>query len=71
MYDIPDHPEIRHIERTGYPSWHRNDVPVCPVCGAECRIVYKDYTNDIVGCDECLTPTDATDEEECFRGWSE
>ena len=60
MYDIPDHPEIRHIER-----------PVCPVCGAECRIVYKDYANDIAGCDECLTPTDATDVEECFRGWSE
>lgn len=21
MYDIPEHPEISWIERTGYPSW--------------------------------------------------
>lgn len=21
MYQVPDHPEIQWIERTGYPSW--------------------------------------------------
>lgn len=71
MRAIPDDPIINAMERTGYPSWRRTDAPVCPICGAECSIVYKDATGDIVGCDECLTPTDATDEEECFRGWNE
>ena len=22
-FDVPEHPEIAHIERTGYPSWYR------------------------------------------------
>lgn len=28
-FDIPDHPEIGWIERTGYPSWmqEKEDVP--------------------------------------------
>ena len=25
MYNIPDHPEIRWIERTGYPSWMQDE----------------------------------------------
>lgn len=25
MYNIPDHPEIRCIERTGYPSWMQDE----------------------------------------------
>jgi len=25
MIQIPDHPEIRAIERTGYPSWWREE----------------------------------------------
>ena len=25
-FDIPDHPEIACIERTGYPSWMQEDV---------------------------------------------
>lgn len=25
-FDIPDHPEIACIERTGYPSWMQDDV---------------------------------------------
>lgn len=24
-YDLPDHPEIACIERTGYPSWMQED----------------------------------------------
>lgn len=24
-FDIPDHPEIQSIERTGYPSWMQED----------------------------------------------
>lgn len=26
MFEIPDHPEIACIERTGYPSWMQEDV---------------------------------------------
>ena len=26
MFEIPDHPEIACIERTGYPSWMQDDV---------------------------------------------
>ena len=25
-FDIPDHPEVACIERTGYPSWMQEDV---------------------------------------------
>ena len=25
-FDIPDHPEIAGIERTGYPSWRQDEV---------------------------------------------
>ena len=25
MFQIPDHPEIQCIERTGYPSWMQED----------------------------------------------
>lgn len=24
-FDIPDHPEVQSIERTGYPSWMQDD----------------------------------------------
>lgn len=38
-----------------------NDVPVCPVCGEECSIIYISSQNsyDIAGCDKCLLPEDA------------
>ena len=61
---IPDDPIIERMERTGYPRKSRG--PVCPVCGEECSIVYEDANMEIVGCDECLTPVDATDEAKCF-----
>ena len=59
---IYDDPIISSLERYGEPPWHRRrKEPVCPVCGAECMIVYKaDAT--IVGCDECVTAYDAYDE---------
>lgn len=61
MIQIPDEYSIRHA---GYEP--EPDGPICPICGGECEIVYKDKTGDIVGCNECLEPVDATDEEECF-----
>lgn len=55
MYaDIPDHPVIRNMERTGYPDGKVPFQPVCPVCGCECSVVYTDSLNEIIGCDECI-----------------
>lgn len=68
MLNIPDAPDISETMRTGYPRGYR--VPHCPICGEECTIVYK-ANREIVGCDECLTPCDAEDEEECFPYWDE
>ena len=31
----------------------------CPICGAECETVYKDYYGDIIGCNECVKEVDA------------
>ena len=66
MVQIPDDPIVDSLNRYGVPPWQRDEhEPVCPCCGMECSIVYK-ADNEIVGCDNCLTPCDATDEDECF-----
>ena len=68
MYDIPDHPVIRNLERTGYPDGREPEYPRCPICGAECETIYQDVDGDIFGCDECVATKDAWDVEECFPG---
>ena len=36
------------------------ELPKCPVCGAECREVYKtNFNNAVIGCDKCITAQDA------------
>ena len=67
-HDIPDHPVIRNMERTGYPDGKEPEYPICPVCGEECETIYKSKDYDIVGCDECIRSTDAWDVEVCFPG---
>ena len=62
MMQIPDHPDIRAAERTGYPASRATDpaTPTCPICGAETDTFYEDLvTGDIVGCAECLRSVDA------------
>ena len=55
MHDLPDHPIIRNLERTGYPDGKEPRYPHCPVCGEECEIIYRRYSDDeCVGCDGCL-----------------
>ena len=67
MYnDIPDHPVIQNMERTGYPDGKEPTYPHCPVCSAECDTIYKNSDGDIVGCDECISTADAWEAEECF-----
>lgn len=42
-------------------------VPHCPVCGSECEHVYrKDMTDEILGCENCITEQDAWETEACF-----
>lgn len=65
--NIPDAPDIAETMRTGYPNGYR--VPVCPICGQECTIVYKDASREIVGCDECLLACEADGEEDCYPFW--
>ena len=65
-YSIPDHPAIRNAERTGYPDGKEPEYPHCPICGEECDTVYKDNSGDIVGCEECISTSDAWEAEECF-----
>lgn len=49
-FDIPDHPEIACIERTGYPSWMQEDDEVL------CDEDDEDYENEFWGddCEDCL-----------------
>lgn len=69
MFNIPDEPSIAETMRTGYPNGYK--VPHCPVCGAECTIVYKASNYDILGCDVCLTACEADEEEDCFPYWED
>jgi hypothetical protein len=56
---IPDHPEIRSIERTGLPSWLQDceeEVEYCCECGKEFEEgedTYECRTHRIL-CEECL-----------------
>ena len=43
-----------------YPSPPDYNVPVCPICGNECEIIYK-YGNTVEGCDQCIDAVDAWD----------
>lgn len=66
MFDIPDDPIIRNMERTGYPDGKEPAEPRCPVCGALCETIYAYEGSEVVGCDVCLTVKDACDVPECI-----
>ena len=51
MFDIPDHPDIDHAMRFGYP--HRNHVD-CEICGIDITYDYKYQTDDFdYLCEDC------------------
>ena len=56
MTRIPDPPEIRRTERTGYPK--REPEPVCPVCGESFSRLFADCYGNIFACDACVIITD-------------
>lgn len=64
--DLPDHPVIQQMERTGYPDGREPGIAHCPICGQECETIYRDQHGDIFGCGECIRIDDAYDVAECF-----
>ena len=54
MFDMPEHPVLQNMERTGYPDGKEPRYPRCPVCGAACETIYKTKGYEIIGCDLCL-----------------
>lgn len=53
-YDIPDHPVIRNMERTGYPDGKEPEYPHCPECREkEIDEIYL-QDDDIIGCENCV-----------------
>ena len=66
MQFFPDHPAIRNCEVTGWPDGKEPRQPVCPICGQECERVYENQFSMWVGCDVCLTESDAWEEPDCF-----
>lgn len=66
VFEVPDHPVIRNMERTGYPKAKEPEYPHCPVCGAECETVFTNEDLEIIGCNECVSSKDAWEEPECF-----
>lgn len=66
MIDLPDHPVIRNMERTGYPDGVAPEETHCPICGKACDTIYT-ADGEIVGCDECIRIKEAWDVPECFK----
>ena len=58
-YDLPDHPVIQNMERTGYPDGKEPTFPICPVCGEECEEIFRDKDLNLGGCDIGIKPADA------------
>ena len=68
MLDLPDHPVVANLIRTGYPDGKEPTYPHCPICGEECETLYKDRSGEVFACDNCVSAQDAWDAEECFPG---
>lgn len=49
---IPDHPDIRRAELTGYYDKEPDEYD-CPICGDSCQIYYK-RDGVIIGCNHCI-----------------
>lgn len=51
MFDIPDHPDIDHAMRFGYP---RREPVYCEICGTDITYDYKYQTFDFdYLCEDC------------------
>lgn len=56
MYvDIPDHPVIAAMERTGHPDGREPEPLCCTICGGECELIFRRKADhEILGCDLCV-----------------
>ena len=61
-----EHPQITNALRTGWPDGKKPEYPKCPVCGQDCGELFKDILGNVLGCDECVRPTNAWEAPECF-----
>lgn len=64
MLQIPDHPIIRNMERTGYPDGKEPKDVTCPICGEPCETAYLDVNRFWLGCDHCVQVVPAADLED-------
>lgn len=63
MEQIPEHPVIDNLLRTGWPDGREPEMPVCPICGKECDTFFL-TEGQIIGCESCISVVDAYDYEE-------
>lgn len=62
MREIPDHPVIVNMERTGHPEGKEPEPVLCPLCGGECETIYRAKEDrEIVGCDLCIESIDPSE----------
>ena len=60
MFELPDHPDIRRVMRTGSPEAAETLSWRCPVCRAELEPDETVYTYEtcgkikVIGCAECV-----------------
>ena len=54
MYDIPEHPVIANLLRTGYPDGKEPEEMICPICGEAAEQFYVSQSDEIVGCEYCM-----------------
>ena len=59
---VRDHPDIERLERTGETG--AGLYPRCPVCGGECEKIFRSKAGFVVGCEECVSVTDAWEDPE-------
>lgn len=60
--DVPDHPVIRNLERTGWPDGKEPEYPHCPACSAEeASEVLVTRDGGVAGCEACMSRVDAED----------
>jgi hypothetical protein len=70
MNDLPDHPDIRHAERTGYPVGGEPNEPESTECENCCRLITEDEEAKCTqcgrqGCCFCLELDEDIDEYFC------
>lgn len=60
MFNLPDHPEIRWAQATGYPSWNQPKTHYCEVCGKAMddeEEIYDEKSDKYI-CEDCFNEED-------------